>query len=49
MELDYIEATTEVGNLQSQRLLKKMGLVQMKDLKDGLFHFTLRDRDGVKK
>ncbi|MBD3918427.1 GNAT family N-acetyltransferase [Paenibacillus sp. PR3] len=42
MKLDYIEATTEIENVQSQKLLKKLAFNQDKDLKDGLFYFTLR-------
>lgn len=43
MKLDYIEATTEIENLQSQKLLKKLAFIQDKELKDGLIYFTLRD------
>ncbi|MUG85421.1 GNAT family N-acetyltransferase [Paenibacillus timonensis] len=42
MGLDYIEATTEVDNLQSQRLLQKLGFHQESELKEGLLYFTLR-------
>ncbi len=49
MKLDYIEATTEVENLRSQRLLKKMGFTQESELKDNLLYFTLRDTETVKK
>ncbi|ECH9276424.1 N-acetyltransferase [Salmonella enterica subsp. enterica] len=44
MGLDYIEATTEVDNLQSQRLLQKLGFHQESELKEGLLYFTLRRR-----
>ncbi|KGE18415.1 GCN5 family acetyltransferase [Paenibacillus wynnii] len=47
MKLDYIEATTEVENLQSQRLLEKMGFNQESELKDNLMYFTLRDKETV--
>ncbi|MFC7679944.1 GNAT family N-acetyltransferase [Paenibacillus sp. GCM10028914] len=43
MELDCIEATTEIENLQSQRLLEKMGFSKEHELKDGLMYFTLRN------
>ncbi|MBQ4898760.1 GNAT family N-acetyltransferase [Paenibacillus sp. Marseille-P2973] len=43
MKLDYIEATTEVENFQSQRLLKKMGFKQESGLKENLMYFTLRE------
>jgi len=42
MKLDYIEATTEVDNIQSQSLLKKMGFDQASQLKDNLMYFTFR-------
>ncbi|MGP0583494.1 GNAT family N-acetyltransferase [Paenibacillus timonensis] len=44
MGLDYIEATTEVDNIPSQRLLQKLGFHQESELKEGLFYFTLRRR-----
>lgn len=43
MKLDCIEATTEIENLQSQRLLEKMGFSKEHELKDGLMYFTLRN------
>ncbi|MNP79146.1 hypothetical protein D3C76_1769190 [compost metagenome] len=43
MKLDYIEATTEKENFQSQRLLKKMGFKQESELKEDLMYFTLRE------
>ncbi|WP_442600743.1 GNAT family N-acetyltransferase [Paenibacillus sp. KN14-4R] len=43
MKLDYIEATTEVENVQSQRLLKRLGFTQESELKDNLIYFTLRE------
>lgn len=42
MKLDHIEATTEVANVQSQKLLKKIGFNQELGLKDGLLYFRLR-------
>ncbi|WP_229106802.1 GNAT family N-acetyltransferase [Paenibacillus sp. 1001270B_150601_E10] len=45
MKLDYIEATTEVDNLQSQRLLQKMGFHQENELKDNLLYFILRSKN----
>ncbi len=45
MKLDYIEATTEVENIQSQSLLKKLGFTQESELKDNLKYFTLRDKE----
>lgn len=44
MKLDYIEATTEIENLQSQKLLKRMEFIQEEDVKDNLLYFTLRAR-----
>lgn len=44
MGLDYVEATTEPENIQSQRLLKKLGFDQERELKDGLIYFTLRKK-----
>lgn len=43
MNLDYIEATTEVENFQSQKLLMKVGFHPEAQLKDDLLYFTLRD------
>ncbi|MEF3353866.1 GNAT family N-acetyltransferase [Paenibacillus sp. GYB006] len=43
MKLDYIEATTEIQNVQSQKLLKKMNFTQ-EGLKNDLMYFTLRNR-----
>ncbi|GMK39570.1 N-acetyltransferase [Paenibacillus sp. CCS19] len=43
MKLDYIEATTEIDNVQSQKLLQRMGFMREDELKDNLFYFTLRD------
>lgn len=43
MKLDYIEATTEIDNIQSQKLLKKMKFKQ-EGLKDNLMYFILRNR-----
>jgi [ribosomal protein S5]-alanine N-acetyltransferase len=43
MKLDYIEATTEIENVQSQKLLKKMNFKQ-EGLKDNLMYFKLRNR-----
>ncbi len=41
MELDYIEATTELDNIPSQQLLKKLGFSQSAELVDQLVYFTL--------
>nr|WP_314590503.1 GNAT family N-acetyltransferase [Paenibacillus terrigena] len=47
MNLDYIEASTEVDNIKSQKLLTKMGFNQENELKDNLVYFTLRDKETV--
>ncbi|APB70304.2 N-acetyltransferase [Paenibacillus polymyxa] len=44
MKLDYIEATTDIENLQSQKLLRKMEIIQEEELKDDLLYFTLRNK-----
>ena len=44
MKLDYIEATTDIENLQSQKLLRKMEFTQEEELKDDLLYFILRDK-----
>ncbi|WP_434752217.1 GNAT family N-acetyltransferase [Paenibacillus amylolyticus] len=41
MKLDWIEATVEQENIQSQRLLEKLNFVKSDELKDGLFYYTL--------
>lgn len=41
MKLDCIEATTEIENVQSQRLLEKIGFTKEPDLKERLMYFTL--------
>lgn len=43
MKLDYIEATTEIENIRSQNLLKKIGFNKESDMKDGLIYFKMRD------
>ncbi|MNJ73607.1 hypothetical protein D3C77_704260 [compost metagenome] len=45
MKLEYIEATTEVENHQSQRVLMKMGFKQENELKDNLLYYTFRDKE----
>ncbi|WP_211748655.1 GNAT family N-acetyltransferase [Paenibacillus sp. Marseille-Q4541] len=47
MRLHYIEAITEIKNVPSQKLLKKIGFNEEKDLKDNLLYFTLRDNEQV--
>jgi len=47
MKLDYIEATTEIENHQSQKLLKKMKFNQENGMKDNLLYFTLRDSNAI--
>lgn len=47
MKLDYIEATTEVENIQSQSVLIKMGFKQDSELKDNLAYFTLRNNESA--
>jgi len=42
MQLQYIEATTEPKNVQSQKLLTKLGFKREDVPKDNLFYFTLR-------
>ncbi|WP_339277636.1 GNAT family N-acetyltransferase [Paenibacillus sp. FSL W8-0426] len=42
MQLQYIEATTEQKNDQSQKLLTRLGFKQEPFLKDNLLYFTLR-------
>ncbi|MCR8842643.1 GNAT family N-acetyltransferase [Paenibacillus sp. SC116] len=42
MRLDFIEATVEVGNVRSQKLLGKMNFVKHEELKDGLGYYTLK-------
>ncbi|NMM52885.1 GNAT family N-acetyltransferase [Paenibacillus aquistagni] len=41
MKLDVIEATTDVANTRSQRLLKRLGFAAMGIQADGLLHFAL--------
>lgn len=47
MKLDYIEATTEIENLKSQKLLKKLGFIKSEELKDNLLYYTLRVMKAV--
>ncbi|MEN1984792.1 GNAT family N-acetyltransferase [Paenibacillus hubeiensis] len=42
MQLQYIEATTEQKNDQSQKLLTRLGFKKEPFLKDNLLYFTLR-------
>ena len=42
MKLDLIEATTELENVNSQRLLRKMGFIQATELKDNLLYYRLK-------
>jgi ribosomal-protein-alanine N-acetyltransferase len=44
MRLDYIEAITDIENLQSQKLLRKIGFIQEEELKDDLLYFTFRNK-----
>lgn len=41
MKLDVIEATTDVANTRSQRLLKRLGFAAKGIQADGLLHFAL--------
>ena len=43
MKLDLIEATTELENANSQRLLEKMGFIQAPELKDNLLYYWLKE------
>lgn len=47
MELDYIEATTELENIKSQKLLVRMGFNKEIYLKDNLLYFTLRKKRHI--
>ncbi|TVX93242.1 GNAT family N-acetyltransferase [Paenibacillus agilis] len=42
MKLDMIEATVEVENVRSQKLLGKMNFVKHEELKDGLAYYTFQ-------
>ncbi|WP_427051027.1 GNAT family N-acetyltransferase [Paenibacillus sp. TC-CSREp1] len=41
MNLDWVEATVEPENIQSQRLLNKLEFVKSDELQQGLFYYTL--------
>lgn len=46
MKLDWIEATTEIENQQSQRLLEKLGFHREHELRENLLYFTLRNHSS---
>ncbi|WP_339259867.1 GNAT family N-acetyltransferase [Paenibacillus sp. FSL R5-0713] len=44
MNLDFIEATVEQANIQSQSLLEKLNFLKSTELVDNLFYYTLQKK-----
>lgn len=44
MNLDFIEATVEQENVQSQHLLNKLNFLKSTELVDNLFYYTLQKK-----